>query len=538
MQPTTPPNVRLVENFIAVCRRRKWAPKVADSTGAEMTGGQLLTRTLVLRRLLRRHVLSPVERTVAILLPPSLGGVVANMALAVDRRISANLNYTTTSAVLNECIRQAGVRHVLTSRRFLEKMEFQLDAELVLLEDFVAQVTLADKILAAAQAYCWPATLLARSLSLSETKNDDVATVIFTSGSTGQPKGVMLTHGNIAHNVHAVEDAIRLTSHDVLLGILPFFHSFGYTITLWAVMGIDVKGAYHFNPLDARQVGKLCRDHGGTLLLATPTFLRSYVRRVEPEDFRSLDVVVTGAEKLPRDISDAFEQKFGVRPAEGYGTTELSPLVSVNIPKNRSTGGQVLEAKEGTVGRPVEHVEAKVVHLDTGKDLGIGQAGMLLIKGPNVMKGYLGRDDLTAEVIKDGWYVTGDVAIIDADGFIQITGRESRFSKIGGEMVPHIMIEETLAQVVGIADDGAPRVAVTAVPDLRKGERLIVLHTHLEQSPEELNRALAAAGLPNLFIPSPDNYLELDQLPILGSGKLDLRAIKQLALQRFDQDST
>ena len=353
-------------------------------------------------------------------------------------------------------------------------------------------------------------------LNVGEARTDDVLTVIFTSGSTGQPKGVMLTHGNVAHNIAAIEEAVRLKSSDVLVGVLPFFHSFGYTVTLWAVMGIDVAGIYHFNPLDAKQVSKLCRQHGGTVLLATPTFLRTYVRRCEKEDLQSLEIVVTGAEKLPKDVADAFEAKFGVRPMEGYGTTELSPLVSVNIPPNRSTGDAHLERRDGTVGRPVREVRAKTVNRETGKDLPPGEPGMLYIAGPNVMKGYLGRDDLTAEVIKDGWYVTGDIAVIDEDGFIRITGRESRFSKIGGEMVPHIQIEETLAQVVGLAEDGNPRVAVTAVPDARKGERLVVVHTSLDRTPEELNRALSTAGLPNLYIPSPDSYIQTEQLPILA----------------------
>ena len=523
----------LVQTFIAQCRRRLRTSKVADSTGTELTGGELLVRTLILRRLLRRHILADDERFVAVLLPPSAGAVVVNMALAIDRRVSVNLNYTATSAVLNECIRQAGVRHVLTSRRFLEKMEFQIEAPLVYLEDLRERVTLSDKAVAGCQAYVWPERWLCRRFALHEVRADDLITVIFTSGSTGEPKGVMLTHGNVAHNVAAIEDAVRITPRDVLMGILPFFHSFGYTVTLWAVMGIDAKGIYHFNPLDAKQVGKLCREHGGTLLLATPTFLRSYVRRCDKADFASLEVVVTGAEKLPPDIADAFEQKFGVRPVEGYGTTELSPLVSVNIPPQRSTGNSALERKEGTVGRPVREVSAKVVHLETSEDLPVGHAGMLCISGPNVMKGYLGREDLTAQVIKDGWYVTGDIAVIDENGFIRITGRESRFSKIGGEMVPHIKIEETLSQLVGISEDGNPRIAVTAVPDERKGERLVVLYTQLDHSPEELCRALAQAGLPNLFIPSPDSYLQIEQLPLLGSGKLDLKGIKDIAVQKF-----
>ncbi len=534
MSNGTQPPARLVETLIDRCRERKWSTKIADSMGAQLTGCELLARSLVLRRLLRRHVLAEGEQYIGVLLPPSVGGVVANTAIALDRRVSVNLNYTSSPAAINDCIRQSGVRHVLTSRRFLEKMDLRVDAEMVMLEDFRDRARWSDKAIGAAQAYAWPARLLCRSLGTGKTRNDDVLTVIFTSGSTGEAKGVMLTHGNIAHNVQGVREAIQLTSRDVLLGVLPFFHSFGYTVTLWAVLTIDVKGAYHFNPLDAKQVGKLCRENGGTLLLAAPTFLRTYARRCDPEDFRSLEVVVTGAEKLPNDISEAFESKFGIRPDEGYGTTELSPVVSVNLPARKTQSGIRQGAKVGTVGRPLREVQARIVDLDTGKVLGPGVPGMLQIKGPNVMKGYLGRDDLTAQVIKDGWYTTGDVATIDDEGFIRITGRESRFSKIGGEMVPHIKIEETLAQAVGMNDDGAPRVAVTAVPDERKGERLVVLHTRLDSSPEELCRILSSAGLPNLYIPSPESFIEVERVPILASGKLDLRRIKETAREKFD----
>jgi acyl-[acyl-carrier-protein]-phospholipid O-acyltransferase/long-chain-fatty-acid--[acyl-carrier-protein] ligase len=343
----------------------------------------------------------------------------------------------------------------------------------------------------------------------------------------------MLSHANIQHNVDAVGQVVKLTPDDVMIGILPFFHSFGYTVTLWAVMALGVKGVYHFNPLDAKLVGSLCEKHGGTLLVSTPTFLRSYLRRCTREQLQTIEVVVAGAEKLPRDLVDAFDEKFGVRPIEGYGTTELSPLVAVNIPPSRSSGDFQVELKEGTVGRPVPGVAAKVVHTETGKELGTNEAGMLCIKGPNVMLGYLGREDLTAEVLRDGWYKTGDIALIDEDGFIQITGRESRFSKIGGEMVPHIKIEEELSELMGISEEGGAKVAVTAVPDARKGERLIVFHTKSDRPPDELCRGLADAGLPNLFIPSADSFVELEELPILGTGKLDLKSIKQMALERF-----
>jgi len=526
----------VTRSFIRSAKNRKRISKVADSTGADLSGGETLLRSLVLRRILRRGILAPDETHVGVLLPPSAGGVVVNAALALDRRVSVNLNYTVSSESLNKCLELANVKHVLTSRKFWDKMNFDLKAEIVFLEDFKDRATLLDKVIAGLQAFALPASWIEWSLGLHRVQPDDVMTIIFTSGSTGTPKGVMLTYANVGSNVEAIEQVVHLHARDVVIGILPFFHSMGFTVTLWTVLALNVKGVYHFNPLDARQIGKLCHAHQGTVLLSTPTFLRGFLRRVEREEFATLNVVVAGAEKLPKDLSDAFEEKFRVRPAEGYGTTELSPLVSVNVPASRSLGSDQIDRKEGTVGRPVPGVSARVVDLESGQPLPTGKPGMLWISGPNVMKGYLHRPDLTAAVIRDGWYVTGDIAVIDEDGFISITGRESRFSKIGGEMVPHIQIEEMLNRIIGAGEDAGLQAVVTAVPDPKKGERLIVVHKPLNKTPAELQQALIAAGLPNLYIPSPDSYLQVDELPILGSGKLDLKGVKQIALDRVKSD--
>ncbi len=521
----------VTRSFIRRCKGRKRTSKIADSLGANLTGGQALMRALILRRILRR-VLAADEQFVGVLLPPGAGGFLTNMALALDRRVAVNLNYTVSSETMNACIKMAGIKHVLTSRKFMEKMEFTLDAEVVYLEDFKDKATTIDKAVGWLSSYLLPTGMLEGWLGLAKMQPDDVLTIIFTSGSTGTPKGVMLTYANVGSNVAAIDQVVHLKQSDVLIGILPFFHSFGYTVTLWGVAALDIKGAYHFSPLDGRQIGKLTAENKGTLLLSTPTFLRTYLRRCEVEEFKTLDVVVCGAEKLPKDLADEFEKKFGVRPVEGYGTTELSPLVSVNVPPSRSIDNFQVDRREGSVGRTVPGVSAKITHLETGAEQKVGDSGMLWISGPNVMKGYMHQPELTAKAIQDGWYQTGDVAFIDSEGFIHITGRESRFSKIGGEMVPHIKIEEELEKLVGSTEDGKPQVAVTAVPDEKKGERLIVLHTKLVKTPDELRKGLTEAGLPNLFIPGTDGFIEVEALPILGTGKLDLKGIKALALEK------
>lgn len=512
--------------------------KAADSSGVEVSGKQLLLRTLLLRRVLRREYLDEEDRFVGVLLPPSVGAVATNVALSFDGRVAINLNYSASSQVINQCIELAGIRKILTSKKFMEKMDFQLNAEIIELEDIKPKITLMDKLSSALQANVLPASFIDFSLGLKNIKADDLLTVVFTSGSTGVPKGVMLTYGNVGHNVDAVDIAINLREDDMVLGILPFFHSFGYSITLWAAMTLPPAAAFHFNPLDARTVGKLAERYKGTVLLATPTFLRGYLRRVTREQFANLSVVVTGAEKTPPDLFDAFEEQFGVRISEGYGTTELSPLVSVNIPASRSQAKFQPDRREGSVGRPVPGVSAKIVHPDTFEELDVDQEGMLLISGANVMQGYMGRQDLTDEVVRNGWYVTGDMAKIDSDGFIHITGRQSRFSKIGGEMVPHIRVEEELVRLLNEADTNAdgqvdefdsPLVMVTSVSDPKKGERLIVLHRKVSKTPEELRSGLTAAGLPNLYLPATDAFFEVEQIPLLGSGKLDLKAAKKMA---------
>lgn len=525
----------LQRRLLRACRSAAGRLKMADSLGTKLTGRDLLTRILVAKRVLDR-ALGPDEKRVGVLLPPTAGAAIVNAALALSGRVAVNLNYTSAQPILDVCIERAALRHVISSPIFLKRVKLEVGDRLLDAGDLKKLATTADKLVAFLQATVVPMPLLESMLGLHHLKVDDVLTVIFTSGSTGDPKGVVLSEENVCSQVRAIQQLLHLSPADVALGVLPFFHSYGYTTTLWTPLVLDPAVAYHTDPRDAQVVGKLAREHHATLLMATPTFLRLYTRRTPAEDFSTLEAVFGAAEKLPKDVCDAFEQKFGIRPVEAYGATELSPLVAANVPPARHVPGRPVDAREGTVGQPIAGCRAKITDREGEQELPVGQEGMLWITGPNVMQGYLDRPDLTAKVVKNGWYCTGDIAKLDRDGFITLTGRESRFSKIGGEMVPHISVEEAINEALG-ASDGELLAVVTAVPDKAKGERLVVFHLPTDRDPAVVVAALRERGLPNLWIPGADAFAEIAEMPVLGTGKLDLRALGELARARFAEDS-
>jgi acyl-[acyl-carrier-protein]-phospholipid O-acyltransferase/long-chain-fatty-acid--[acyl-carrier-protein] ligase len=270
------------------------------------------------------------------------------------------------------------------------------------------------------------------------------------------------------------------------------------------------------------------RKHQVTFLMATPTFLQAYLRKCDGRDFGSLQYVVAGGEKLQEPLAAAFEEKFGIRPLEGYGCTECSPVVAVNAHDFRAPGYYQVGAKRGRIGHPLPGVTVRIVDPETMDPLPVGAEGLMLVKGPNVMTGYLGKPEKTAEAVRDGWYVTGDIASVDEDGFVRITDRLSRFSKIGGEMVPHIRIEEKLQEFSGSAEQVF---AVTAVPDEGRGEKLAVLHLLEPGKLAECIGMLQSSGLPNLWVPKPNQFHRVDSFPVLGSGKIDQRKLKAMAAE-------
>ncbi|MCE9632307.1 MAG: AMP-binding protein [Planctomycetia bacterium] len=530
---TAPAGTPLVlqRQMLRACRSAGKRMKMADSLGTRVTGSELLLRTLVAKRVLDR-VLAPDEKMVGVLLPPTVGAAIVNAALALSGRVAVNLNYTSTQSILDVCMDRAHLTHVISSPAFLSRVKLDVGCRMLDAGELRKQATTLDKAIGFVQAQLLPIGMLERSLGLHRLRPDDPLTVIFTSGSTGDPKGVVLTQENVGSNVRAIDHLLHLSPSDVALGVLPFFHSYGYTTTLWTPLTLEPAVAYHADPRDAQVVGKLAREHHATILMATPTFLRIYSRRTSAEDFSSLECVFGAAEKLPKEVCDAFEKKFGIRPSEAYGATELSPLVAANVPVSRHVPRRPVDSREGTVGKPILGSRARITDRDGAQELPVGEEGLLWIAGPNVMQGYLDRPDLTDKVVKDGWYCTGDIARLDADGFITITGRESRFSKIGGEMVPHLSVEEAVNAELGAAE-GELLAVVTAVPDRAKGERLIVFHLPTTHDPRDVVRRLAEHGLPNLWVPGADAFSEIDELPMLGSGKLDLKRLSDMAKERF-----
>ena len=525
--------------FIRSCKKTLRRIRVADSSGVELNGGKLLTASLCFRRVLLRDVLGVDEQYIGILLPSTVAGALANIAVTLTGRTSVNLNYTSSEEDMRYCVQQAGVRHVLTSRKMIEKRPVDLGVELVYMEDLKEKITNFDKLAAAFATYAVPSAVLERMLGLTKVKPDDIITIIFTSGSTGVPKGVMLSHHNVSSTIESADQVFNIQSTDCFLGVLPIFHSFGYVATMWLPICLTSKVVFHFNPLDARVVGEQAEKHGATILFGTPTFLRGYIKRCDKEQFKTLDLVVVGAEKMPIDLAEQFKDKFGVQPSEGYGTTETSGPSCVNVADHRSGMVDQKGTKLGTVGRPMPGIVVRAVDPGTKVPLPDGTEGLICIKGSNIMVGYLNQPEKTAELITDGWYETGDMGFVDDEGFVHITGRISRFSKIGGEMVPHLRIEELLIRIVeetSGCDSGIP-LAVTSVPDQKKGERIVVLHRPLAKPVKQVIDELAAMGIPTLWIPSHDGFLEVGDIPILGTGKLDLKGIKDMAIQLTSSSS-
>lgn len=525
--------------WLKAARRDPDRLAVADATGARLTNRRLLTGVLLAAGELGRRTRG--EDNVGILLPPSVAGVVANLALLARGKTVVNLNFTAGRGQVAEAIARAGIATLVTSRQFLARLAakgFDLkgllpEDRLFFMEELRETIGHRARLLALIQARFLPQCLV-RLLHFKRRATTDTAAILFSSGSEGRPKGVMLSHENIVGNAKQVASLLNPRDNDLMVGSLPLFHAFGLTITTLMPLLEGIPLVCQPDPTDAVRIGRLVAAYQATILCGTPTFLGLYARnrKLHPLLFASLRLVVAGAERLPEAVRQAFRDKFGKEVFEGYGTTETTPVAATNMPDVLNPGDFTVQqgAKPGTVGLPLPGSFVRVVDPATRLDLPLGQAGLVVIGGTQIMQGYLDDPGRTAAVLfeRDGlrWYATGDKGRLDEDGFLTILDRYSRFAKIGGEMVSLAAVEERLSRVL---PEGAEACAV-AVPEARKGEQVVALVSGLDD-PAGLRKALCDAGTEALLLPS--RFLSVAAVPKLGSGKNDVTTARTLALARL-----
>jgi acyl-[acyl-carrier-protein]-phospholipid O-acyltransferase/long-chain-fatty-acid--[acyl-carrier-protein] ligase len=519
---------------IRVLRRVPWRFQFGDAARPRLSRFGTLAGAIALGQALRKDWDG--QERVGVLLPPSVAGALVNVAASMAGKVVVNLNYTLGTAGMEVVARKAGLRSVVTAKVFLAKADLIPPAHLrvVHLEDVKDAISAAGRLRAALLALLAPVRLIERACgNLRPQGVEDVATIVFSSGSTGEPKGVPLTHFNLNANVEGIAQVFRPERDDRLLGILPLFHAFG-TMATWFALNRGMGVAFQPNPLDAQAVGKMVSKYRVTLLLATPTLLALYTRACKPTQFGSLRVVLGGAEKLTEEVADAFEDRFGIRPLEGYGCTECSPAIAVGTPDFRAPGFYQPGHRRGYIGQPLPGLALRIVDPLTRESLPAGRDGLVLVRGPSVFSGYLDDAERTSAAFHEGWYVTGDIGHVDADGYLAITDRASRFAKIGGEMVPCGTVERALHAA---ADAPGGTFAVTFVVDPSRGERLVVVHAW-DGEVEELLATARTEGLPNLFTPKARDFVHVDALPLLGTGKLDLLGVKRIAQETRGEEAT
>ncbi len=516
-------NQTVPELVLLSLRGKLFSKQINDSQGTSLSNFQFLVRAYVLAGKLRSE---GDESYIGIILPAAIPSAVSGLAIMFADKVPVYINFTSSFKAVSSAIDQCKIRRILTSRVFVKKAKLPDRKEYVYLEDIVKTITAADKLCALiAAATITPGRAKKRLFPKLSASINNTISVLFSSGSTGIPKGIELSHANIISNLTALYDVLDINDNDVIMGYLPFFHAFGFCghFLMPLINGISV--VYHPNPVESKKIGELIAEHGCTILFATPSFLNGYIKKCTAEQFKSLRLVIAGAEKLQSVTAEKFQEKFNLYPIEGFGATELSPVATVNVPEKKEDLGKKC-GKLGSVGRALSGVKIKIVDPETKDELEINEEGLMLVHGPNVMKGYLNNPELTHSVISDGWYNTGDISKSDNDGYIFVTGRYSRFSKIAGEMVPHTGVENIIFEIVNSAD---ARLAVTSVPDAARGEKLVVIHTKLTITVTDIISELRNRGLPNLWIPKPMDFYEVETIPLLGSGKIDLGKLNALA---------
>jgi acyl-[acyl-carrier-protein]-phospholipid O-acyltransferase/long-chain-fatty-acid--[acyl-carrier-protein] ligase len=498
--------VRLDELFVRTAKRYEKKVAIVDrATNQRVSYKAALLRSLILAEKLKSFD----EGFVGIMVPTSGGCIYAMLAVLLSGRTPVMINYSTGAA--DNCLdaqRRLAFRTILTSRTLLDRIKCPVVDGMVCLEDLARNVSVLDKVRGALRASASADRIVAR---LRRRREDENAVILFTSGSEKEPKAVPLTHGNIAANLTAIAQVLDFGADDVMLANLPLFHVFGLTVNLWLPVERGMTIVTCPNPLEFKSVCGAIRDEAVTVMVGTPAFLAGYLQKSDPGDFRTVRLMIAGADKCPEPLRRGYWDKHRIILLEGYGATETSPVISVNTPQHN---------RPGSVGKPLPNVEVRLEHYDTGETCAVNQIGKVLVKGPSVMKGYFDDFEATALHIRHGWYDTGDMGYQDDDGYLWHVGRLRRFLKVAGEMVSLVKVEDVLEKF--LPDDCA--CCVVEVPDALRGARIVAAVT--AQVDERSVLSQMTESLPRIAIPK--QFVILPELPKMSSGKLDFRRITEM----------
>ena len=532
----------------ALVKSMKANPKceiIDGMTHAKLPFFKVLGVSMTVAKLLKERG----DKRVGVILPPGAGGTIATLSCLLAGATPVIINYASSKAAFDSTVRQAGLKTFITARKFMQKLDtfpWPPEEQLILVEDLLKGLNKKALIANVLMAKAAPASVICKMFDTDARRNNDEAVMLFTSGSSGEPKGVVLSHRMLLANVAQCASRIPL-GKEKFLASLPIFHSFGLTVTMMLPLLTGYSYCAYPNPTDACNLCELCKRYELTVVCATPTFARAMLRRADKDTFASVNYFIVGAEKLQADLEREFKERCGVTLLEGYGLTEASPVCSVNIPNAPMLPGSAFYVPghiSRTIGIPLPGMAVRITDVDDDtRELPLTEQGMIWFKGANVFTGYVGKSEMNPNIFKNGWFKTGDIGKMDLNGFITLGGRLSRFSKIGGEMVPHEGVEQVLTDIFAIdpTAEGGVQIAITGVTDPQKGEALVLLSAlaaHQRNSEEKeilqnVRTALAERQMPTLW--APKYIVPVEAIPVLPTGKLDLRSCKLLAEEALAQ---
>lgn len=496
----------LHQQFVRMAKKNSKKLAIKDkTTKRDVTYGRALIGALILSKKFQQYD----KGYIGIMIPTSAGCALATVGALMSGRVPVMINYSTgAEGNAKYAQEKCKFKTIITSKALLEKIECPLIEGMVLIEDIMNSVTTGDKLKAALKTKL-PVGMILNGIHKGN--EDDNIAILFTSGSEKDPKVVQLTHRNIASNIKDFSEYVNITGEDILLANLVFFHIFGLTVNLWVAFYHGMTMVTYANPTDFQTISNIARDEQPTIMVGTPSFFWGYLQKSEPGDYKTLRLMVAGADKCPDALREGYMKKHGVTLLEGYGATETSPVVSVNsLEFNRP----------GSIGKVIPNVSVKIEHLETGEECPTREVGKIMVKGDLIMKGYLGEPELTAEAIVDGWYNTGDMGFMDEDGYLWHSGRFKRFVKIGGEMVSLVKVENEMEKHL---PEGVS-CCIVEIPDEVKGATIVAAVT------QDLNKVaiLRKMGeeLPNIALPR--QFLVIEELPMMSTGKIDFRTVTEM----------